>query len=185
MSTRPVRKIFPTAKLTADNAGELELASHRRAIAASVPFVAPQPKPPATSSPLPESSPESPPPLTDVEDDSSPAADLSQTRSSSKRPSQDVIKSLHSHDSIITVSSTASDDAPDTARKFKKSKTAVSSGAQDAHSDVSVINIDDIGDPEDERLNRSEPTADIKHFFTILACLPGQTKRRMKCNLCA
>ncbi|KAH9017915.1 hypothetical protein EDB84DRAFT_1566647 [Lactarius hengduanensis] len=175
MSTRPVRKIFPTAKLTADNAGELELASHRRAIAASasVPFAAPQPKPPATSSPLPESSPESPPPLTDVEDDFSPAADLSQTRSSSKRPSQDVIKSLHSHDSIITVSSTAFDDAPDTARKFKKSKIAVSSGAQDAHSDVSVINIDDIGDPEDERLNRSEPTADIKHFFTILACLPG------------
>ena len=32
MSSRPVRKIQPTAKLTSENAGELLLTSHRRAI---------------------------------------------------------------------------------------------------------------------------------------------------------
>ena len=49
---------------------------------------------------------------------------------------------------------------------------------------MSIIDIDDIDDPQDERLNRSDPTADIKFFFSPVPRLQGQSKRRMKCNLC-
>ena len=47
MSSCPIQKIFPTAKLTAKNAGELELTSHCRAIAAAA--AAPQRQSPPSS----------------------------------------------------------------------------------------------------------------------------------------
>ncbi|KAH8979532.1 hypothetical protein EDB86DRAFT_2835865 [Lactarius hatsudake] len=184
MSPRPVRKIIPSAKLTADNAGNLELTSHRMAIAsASVASTAPQlSRTPATSSPLPESS---PPPPTDTEDASSPAPHLAQARTSSKRPSYATIKS---HDSVITVSSTTSDDTSEIALmppKLKRPKTSPIDREPEVHTDFSIIDIDDIEDPEDERLNKLHPSADIKYFFTVLPRLPGQAKQRKKCNLCA
>ncbi|KAH8986091.1 hypothetical protein EDB92DRAFT_1818405 [Lactarius akahatsu] len=184
MSPRPVRKIIPTAKLTADNAGDLELMSHRIAVAsASAALTAPQlSRTPATSSPLPESS---PPPPTDTEDASSPAPHLAQARTSSKRPSCATTKS---HDSVITVSSTTSDDASEVALvppKFKKPKTLPSDQEAEVHTtDFSIINIDDIEDPENKRLNKSHPSADIKYFFTALPRIPGQAKQHKKCNLC-
>ncbi len=186
MSTRPARKLIRTAKLTADNAGELKLASHRRAIAsakasASAPLTAPQLNSSSflSSSPLP---PSSPPPPTDTEDASSSVAEMSVARISSKRPSYNPIKSSRSHDSIMTVSSSASNDIPDAALapKLKRPKLTVSPGHQEP--EVPIINIDDI---EDEQLNKSDPTADIKYFFTKVPHVPGQVKRRLRCNLCA
>ncbi|KAH9044071.1 hypothetical protein EDB83DRAFT_2523694 [Lactarius deliciosus] len=149
MSPRPVRKIIPSAKLTADNAGNLELTSHCMAIAsASVALTAPQlSRTPATSSPLPESS---PPPPTDTEDASSPAPHLAQARTSSKRPLYATIKS---HDSVITVSSTTSDDTSEIALmppKLKRPKTSPIDREPEVHTDFSIIDIDDIEDPEDE-----------------------------------
>jgi hypothetical protein len=176
MSTRPPQKIVPTAKLAADNAGDLELTSHRRAVVcASVAFTDPQPN---CSSPLPGSS---PPPQTDVDDAPSPAPDSSQGQSSTKRPSQSVKSSL-SLDSVIIVSPTTSDDAPDVAPKTKKPKNSQALG--DVHADISVIDIDDIENPQDEPLNRSNASADIKQFFTVVPRLPGQVKGCMRCNLC-
>ena len=67
MPTRPARKIFPSAKLAADNAGELELSTHRRAVASAA--AASTAPPPLSLSPLPESL---PPPQTDTEDAADP-----------------------------------------------------------------------------------------------------------------
>jgi hypothetical protein len=190
MSRRPARTIVPTAKLTADNAGELELTSHCRAIASA--FSASTASrldyrpatSPITSSPLPESS---PPPLTATENSSSLGS--SPVRGSSKRPSCPTRSTL-SHDSIITISTSTSDDADtdidalDTAHRLKKAK-AVPSGDQEDHTDTSIIDIDNIDDPNDEPLNKSDPTADLKYFFTLAPRLPGQSKTRMKCYLCS
>ncbi|KAH9019409.1 hypothetical protein EDB84DRAFT_1566079 [Lactarius hengduanensis] len=184
MSPRPSRKIIPTAKLTADNAGELELSSHRKAVAsASAASKVPPPISLSTSSPLPDSS---PPPQTDTDDALSLATDLSEVRSSSKRPSQAIRSSL-SLDSITVLSHTTSDAGDDNTPKSKKTKTSPASGVQEPSHilpDVSIIEIDDIDNPQDERLNKSDPSADIKFFFTTVPRLPGQAKRRMKCNLC-
>ena len=176
MPTRPPRRIIPTAKLTADNAGDLELSTHRRAVAtASAALAGPSPSSLSEPSPsplraLPESS---PPPQTDTDDTSSVATDSFQTGRSSKRPSQ-AIASLPSVDSIIIVSPTTSDDLS-RAHKAKKKKTSATSGDQELScglSSVSIIDIDDIDNPLDEWLNKSNPTADIEEFFCWpLVCL--------------
>jgi hypothetical protein len=185
-STRPLRKIIPTAKLTADNAGDLELPSHRRAIAIASATVLSTTAPPS-SSPLPESS---PPPQSDTDNASSPATEPSSpARLLAKRPSQ-ALTSTPSLDSIIIISPTTSDDGhafPDPIPKAKKTKLSAASGDEDTAvlPAASIILIDDIEDPHKERLNKSDPTADIKQFFTLAPRSPGQSKRRMKCILCA
>ena len=182
MPTRPARRIFPTAKLTADNAGDLELTTHRRAVAfASAALTAP-PHPPSCSSPLPESL---PPPPTDT-DEATDSFQVQTSQTLSKRRSEAMSSTL-SLDSIILVSPTTSDDPPVNAPMSKRMKTSPLSGQDDGRvlADRSIIEIDDIDDPRDERLNKLNPTADIKHFFSIVPRAPGQSKRRMKCNLCA
>lgn len=44
------------------------------------------------------------------------------------------------------------------------------------HTDVQVMDIDDVSDPHEEVLNKTDPTADIKFFFTTAPPAPGQTK---------
>jgi hypothetical protein len=70
-------------------------------------------------------------------------------------------------------------------RRLKKARPSMPSGDQEDHTDTSIIDIDDIKDPEDEPLNRSDPTADLKYFFTPTPRLPGQAKVRMRCYLCS
>ena len=179
MPAHPTRRIFPTAKLMADNAGKLELSVHRRAVAfTSAALTAPPP--PSCSSPLPESS---PPPLTDTDE----ATDSFQTGQTLSKQRSEAMSSTLSLDSIVVVSPTTSDNSPINAPVFKKMKISPLSGQDDGHilADSSIINIDDIDNPCDERLNKSNPTADIKYFLSIVPREPGQKKRRMKCNLCA
>ena len=186
MSTRPAQKIFPTAKLTADNAGELELTTHRRAIvsasAALAASAAPQP-PLSSLSPLPESL---PPPPTDTDD----AANLVPDRGSLKQPAQHLRSSL-SLDSVIVLSPTTSDNAPDpvlTAKKTKLSPATEQVPLQaplQVLTDSSIIDIDNIDDPRLEWLNKSDLTVDIKYFFSAVPRIPGQDKRHIKCNVCA
>ncbi|KAF8258253.1 hypothetical protein EI94DRAFT_1708159 [Lactarius quietus] len=174
--SRPARKVVLPSRFT-DNLGEVELIPLCRAIVSTPTDSAPA----TTSSPLPVSS---PPPQTDTEDASSVAADPSQARSSTKRPSQPTRSSL-SLDSVIILSPTTSDGPdgfPDTAPQAKKSKTSLTPvGREDTL--TSIIDIDDIEDPRDEKLNKSDPTADIKYFFTAVPRVPGQPKGRMRCNL--
>ena len=185
MPPRPARKIIPTAKLAADNAGELELTTHRRAVASASAAALAVPLP-NSSSPLPASSPplpaSSPPPHTDTDD----ASDLVPVRGSLKRPSQ-VLQNSLSLDSVIVLSPTTSDNAPEAVPTAKKTKTSPPSEQAPSHvlADSSIIEIDDIDDPRDERLNKNDPTADIKYFFSLVPRIPGQNKRRMKCNVCA
>ena len=186
MPARPTRKIYPTAKLTADNAGDLELTTHRRAVAsASAALTAPPQAPPSYLSPLPESS---PPPPTDT-DEATDFLQVQAVQTLSKRRS-DVMSSTLSLESVIIVSPTTSDGDAIEAPVSKKAKTSPSSGQDLSHApgppaDGSIIDINDIDDPGSEQLNKSSPTADIKYFFSVVPRVDGQTKRQMKCNLCA
>jgi hypothetical protein len=121
------------------------------------------------------------------EDNLSTAADL-QARGSSKRSSFNTVKNTFSCESVITISTTASEDTNadtgDAPRKLKRARTVISSGTQEEHSGISIIDIDDIKDPEDEPLNKSDPSADIKYFFTPAPRPTGQAKGCMKCYLC-
>jgi hypothetical protein len=51
--------------------------------------------------------------------------------------------------------------------------------------DPPINELDDIDNPNDEPLNRTDATVDIKRFFTPAPRVPGQPKKRMKCDLCA
>jgi hypothetical protein len=195
MSFRPARKIFPTAKLTADNAGELELTSHRRAIAsvtatsAAASSISLPPKDSSESSsllPCPSLPPSSPPP-TDTDD----ATDSLQVQRLKKRPSQAISSSL-STDSIIILSLMPSDHAPnsspevtDTARTAKRAKVLPSQKPSPVLADSSIIDINDIDDPRDEQLNKSDATADIRFFFAPVTPEAGQkTVTHMRCKTC-
>jgi hypothetical protein len=106
------------------------------------------------------------------------------TRVSAKRPRNPFI--LHSD--TDTDPEIVLDEDPVPKPKAKKAKKASDQGAPAAsqlHGDASIITIDDIDDPRDERLNKTDPTADIREFFVAVPPGPGETKSRMKCNLCA
>ncbi|KAH9009351.1 hypothetical protein EDB84DRAFT_1571258 [Lactarius hengduanensis] len=176
MSARPSRTIYPSAKLTADNAGELELTSHRRAVASAASVV--QHRPPdspasTTVKPTPPNSDNAPAP-------SLTPSDLAPARTSCKRP-HDV--AVNKPPSVPTLN-----DDRDGVLNSKKAKTQARPDTDTdtgMHSDVEVMDIDDVDDPRDETLNKTDPTADIKAFFTALPRVPGQAKQRMSCNLCA
>ena len=175
MPPQPAWQIIPTSKLTADNAGDLELTSHRRVVASAAAALTAPSSSPSSVSPLPDSS---PPPQTDTEDASS------QGQVPLKRPQAIGSSSLNS---VIVISPTTSDNAPNSDPRSKKAKTSVASSDQDLSHlllDVSIISIDNIDNPHNEWLNKSHPTADIKQFFSLAPRLPGQPKRRMRCNLC-
>jgi hypothetical protein len=177
MTFRPQRKIFPSTKLAADNAGDLELSSHRKAVAsASAQLRVPSPTPSAPDSPLPSLA-SSLPPHEGFDDDTSLAADPPQFRTISKRPSQ--VLTSPSLDSVIVVSPTTSNDAHDPAPKAKKLKRSM------APQESSLLSIDDIDDPNNKLLNKSSATADIQEFFSLAPPAPGQSVSRMQCNLCA
>jgi hypothetical protein len=158
MSSRPIRKIIPSAKLTAENVGDVELTSHRRAIAASTLDASER-----------ESTPGSEPAMDTVSSDLVPA----HTSIPLKRPRA---RPLSQATSIQTIADEDMDSVPS-----KKAKTSAVSAPQ---AEASVILIDDGDDPKNDRLNKVSATADIKFFFTEVPCEPGQHKARMKCKLC-
>ena len=192
MSSRPYRTIYPSAKLTAENAGQLELSTHRRAVASASALAAPTrgettvatsgppgSTPPITSSPL---------PLPDLQ------PQVDKTLAPRYRPSdsapQSSGKRLANNTSSARASTPAAsvDDINDGMPTTKKAKTVRPSDTLDSlgmHSDVQVMDIDDVSDLRKESLNKSDPTADIKFFFTLVPSPPGQAKVRVRCNLCA
>jgi hypothetical protein len=69
----------------------------------------------------------------------------------------------------------------------KKAKTLKPLDAVDnlgMHTDVQVMDINDTSDPHKEALNKTDPTADIKAFFSSAPPAPSQTKLQMSCDLC-
>ncbi|KAH8982261.1 hypothetical protein EDB92DRAFT_1894562 [Lactarius akahatsu] len=107
-------------------------------------------------------------------------SDLVPARTSCKRP-HDV--AVNKPPSVLTLN-----DDCDGVLNSKKAKTQARPDTDTdtgMHSDVEVMDIDDVDDPHDETLNKTDPTADIKAFFTALPRVPGQAKQRMSCNLCA
>lgn len=179
MSFRPLRKIQPTAKLTGENAGDLVLTSHCRAVAsATARLAAPPPQQHAHSSLASELS-GSTAPKDFVAESLSP--DPVPTRTSTKRP-------LAQHDPLIIDNDTDTTDVPEDAQKQKKPKKTPGQVGQHAtglQTDISIIEIDDVDDPRNEWLNKTHPSADIKQFFVAVPRVPGQAKGRMQCKLCA
>ncbi|KAH8996931.1 hypothetical protein EDB86DRAFT_2828970 [Lactarius hatsudake] len=161
MSSRPTHTLHPSAKLTADNVAELELSSHRCMVASTTSVTHRPPANPSSPLSLPEPSPPGsvyiPAPSLATSD-----SDLAQARTSCKRPQA-------SRDGVNTAPTLV--DGHDGAPVSKKAKTNGSPTDLDAsgmHSDVQVMDIDDVNDPHEESLNKTDPTADIKAFFTPL-----------------
>jgi hypothetical protein len=181
MSSRPARKIVPTAKLTAENAGDLELTSHRSAIAATLAAPQPQRTPFVPSSPV--SEPLQPTLATDTSPASSPDQVPVRTSTSTKRPRPRPLLPANSIQTIPddNIDSDGADDAP----KVKKAKATPHQVGSMLQTEASIIEINDGDDQQNERLNKIDPSADIKAFFTAVPHVPGQNKGRMKCNLCA
>ena len=175
-----LERLILTTKLTAENAGELELTAHHRAVASVTAALAALPLKP--SSPLPESSPLPP---TDTDDVTTDSLQVQSILTSIKQCSE-AMSSLLSLNSVIVLSPTTSNSGPISTPATKKAKISQSSGQESPLilADSSIIDIDDIDNPCEEQLNKLFPAADIKHFFSLVSHVSGQTKGQMKCNLC-
>jgi hypothetical protein len=157
-------------KLTAQNAGELILTSHCNAVASA--SLAPPPPQSAASQPLPVSEPSGLAAPMDLDVESSPVPVPSHpSQASTKRPG-----------ARPTIDSDANTTNVEDTPKMKKPKTT---SGQGLYADVSIISIDDVDDPQDELVNKTDPSADIREFFITLPLAPGQEKRRVRCKLCA
>jgi hypothetical protein len=209
MTTRISHKIIPSSKLTADNTGNLELPSHRKAVAsASAALTAASPTPLSPSS-LTTACPLTPPQIDDAPRarplakcssqaslsvdsviDISPTTvkgslltvDAPRARPLPKRSSQ-AMSSTISVDSVIDISPTTSDDASDSAPKAKKVKVSASSDQQVnlmvLPDGATIIEIDDI-----EVDVKVDKTANIKKIFKPALPQAGQAKKHMQCDVC-
>jgi hypothetical protein len=75
-------------------------------------------------------------------------------------------------------------DTLEEAPKTKKLKKMPGLQATALQAECSIISIDDVDDIKLDRLNKSDPTADIKEFFIPAPRIPGQDKGCMICRLC-
>jgi hypothetical protein len=86
---------------------------------------------------------------------------------------------------VLTINDDADTTDQDDAPKPKKLKKAANQPAVSGlQNEPSIIDIDDIDDTKNERLNKRDATADIKEFFIAIPPMPGQDKVRMSCKLC-
>ena len=179
MLTHPVRKSIPTAKLTTDNAGDVELTAHRRAIAAAA---APQPQSTPPTSSLLEPTPE---PTSATATDSALASSDQVDAPTSTSTKQPRPRSLLPATSLETLADdTDLDEPPKPKKKTKKTKATPRQAGSGLQTEVSIIEIDD-GDSPHEPLNKVKRSVDIEAFFIEIPSGPGQDKTFVKCDLCA
>ena len=164
---RPVRAIRPPAKF-AEDASDFSLglvSRHKAATSTTTPLTAPS----SPTSGLHASA-----TLTDFEVGSSPDPP---TRTATKRPLDGLTLDIDDDANSTDVA----EDAP----KTKKSKKVPNRPAPTAlQNEASIIDIDDVDDMKNERLNKSDATADLKEFFIAAPRAPGQDKAQMRCKLC-
>jgi hypothetical protein len=175
MTFRPSRVIYPPARF-AEDAGGHELSTRRRPVAPAQSDGGPTT---ATSTPSALSSPGSPLPL--YLDDDPVDKTLSPSlpaRSTGKRATLVRKPSTSTSSEIVNVD----EPAPKKAKPLRPMDTLDDLGM---HTDVQVMDLDDASDPREETLNKTNAIADIQAFFTSVNPLPGETKSRMSCNLCA
>jgi hypothetical protein len=180
----------PSTKLTADNAAKLELSSHRRVVASASAH-----RRSSTSCML-SSADLDPRPSPDSDTvDNSPMPPLStpwpsdHTWTSSKWPraSHAGVNAPPSASTLISEDNEALTGLS-TLKKAKKSARPAGKTVADvleAHLDVEIMNIDNVDDPREESLNKTDATADIKACFTVLASAPGEEKTCVTCDWCA
>jgi hypothetical protein len=176
MSSRPVCKIIPSAKLTADNAGDVELSAHRRAITATSAALQPQSTPSSLSNPL--------------EPTSVVATGTASDQDHQVAPSLALTKRPHARPILPTTSleTLADDMEPDDTPKVKKAKVTLHQAESGVQGDISIIEIDNGDDEKNKQLNKVDKAADIKAFFTFHSeerDANGEVKVFMKCTPCA
>jgi hypothetical protein len=159
MSTRPARQTRLPAKYK-ENADETVLTSHRSTVTSGLVQV---------PSPSPVSDPSGP--SVPMDFSASSPVPPSSTQPSAKRP-----RALPLPSDDTDTAANVPEETPQ-AKKSKKNPVPL-------QNDASIIEIDDVDDLKSERLNKSDPTADIKEFFIALPPPPGQEKGRMQCKLC-
>src|SRR6266404_4797957 len=169
MSDRPSRKVQPTAKLGASNTAHLEI-SWQRSIVQSARAAEDRTQGNGVSG---QSR------LSGFCDELPAPADSVPPQITLKRP-KPLSESIPSS-SPTTGSGGGHATAILPTPPLKKAKTV--SDASLAETKASIAEITEISD-DDEHLNKTDLTADIKEFFTSMPCVLGQNKRRMKCNLC-
>ncbi|KAH9038183.1 hypothetical protein EDB85DRAFT_2141936 [Lactarius pseudohatsudake] len=165
LSPRPTRKIQPTAKLSADNAA----LRHEQ----SGWIVKPTPSLPVSGS---VSTPTPTPTDLDVR-----SSDLSPDPVSARTTKQSCAQPLSRNPPVIGDDGNTTGDvpeSPDDALAAKKLKTTSGQGIG-LQADISIILIDDVDNLATERLNKTDPTADLKEFFSAMPHVPGQEKGRM------
>lgn len=160
MSTRPARQICLPSKYTENGDDSVVLTSHRKATTFNLVRVSP------ISEPSPSIGP------TDADVSSSPSP---QTQTLAKRPHT----SLGSHSDDVASTTDAADATPSTKRLKSIPTQAVA-----LQNNILIISIDDVDNLQNERLNKTDPTADIKEFFIPLPLIPGQDKARVLCKPC-
>jgi hypothetical protein len=166
MTFRPSHTIYLPARY-AEDAGGHNLSTRRRPLAS-----APSDGGPTTAMPTP---PDSTSPLqldSDGQVDKTPAPGFP-ARSAGMRAAP-------SHDTGFTRESSPStsteiiDNDALAAKKGKSLKTLRPSDTMDSlgmHTDVQVMDIDDVCDPREEALNKTDATADLRFFFLLLPLL--------------
>jgi hypothetical protein len=188
MSFRPSCKTYLPARY-ANNAGEDEARTHRHPAASSAAALSHGGPTPSTSMPS-----DSPPPLpldsldSDSQDKTL-APHLAPARSTGKRAASSLNTgyaraSLLSRASSPSASTDIIDNDMPAAKKAKTLRPSDTVDDMGMHTDVQVMDINDVSDPREEALNKTDPTADIKFFFSPAPPAPGQTKVQMSCDLC-
>jgi len=195
-SSRPVRTVIPSSKLGPDNAGEMELTTHQKAIATAKSHPAPEPSPVVSSqsegvthsdasptrspTPIPQPTRKRKIVLSDDEDPSNTKAVSDSDRDSlepvtvkPKTKKQKANQSMYDNNHILS-----SPDIP---------PGSVDSDVDDIgmHRDVNVQSIVDSDDNDIAKtLNMSNKTADIDHFFRPAPKIPGEKKGHLQCLSC-
>src|SRR6266404_7630977 len=185
--SRPSRLIQPLAKLHADNVGELQVASHCHAVTSAV-SVAHHVTPTPLSSPsLPPSElPDEPAPDSPTSDNNAPAPAPGPDLTTATWPTSHKwpLTSCQSTLSVFSLSTVVSSpgspslddtdtDPPNEDTRSKRAKRLAPDSSADIslNSDVQIVDINDVEDPRSEQLNKTNPTADLKHFFKTLSCV--------------
>lgn len=206
-SNRPPRNTAPSAKLSADNGGELQLASHHSAVAAAK-LKAKQPPKTASSTALSQSQCGIQSTVPDIGNVTS--SIITQASSSATTGQKRCIDDSDDFDNSLSEISTEREQtaqpiSPPAKQKRKKRKqkskmltgeyrdfltttfiNLLSAGPKTLtiENDVVVQPIELSDTDEPQKLNQAQPTADIIYFFKPAPKIAGSNKGRVICKTC-
>ncbi|PPQ81719.1 hypothetical protein CVT26_007781 [Gymnopilus dilepis] len=175
------RQVRPSVKLGSDNGGQHQLASHRAAIQNAREKEAEKTNPEVTTSidvPVP-----APVPCGDDPDHALDSVGTPKPVRTGSRKRKAIILSDDDNDSDEDAEKTPSLSSPKTKKK-KKKKVAKKKKVSDKAGDASIQSIDIEDSGPSDILNKTDPTADLTHFYRDAPPKKGSTKIRAECIVC-